>query len=191
MSQHNQLPRHLARRRMGGTSMLEILMAIVILSFGLLGLAALQGKMHTAELESYQRGQALILMQDIVNRIENNPGNVASYVTTTPLGTGATDTSDCTSETLPSARDRCEWSKALKGASETQGGVSKGTMLDGRGCVTATANLREYQVAIVWKAMNQGVDVSGITSCGSASYTPALTRRAVTTTVQIPDLSAK
>ncbi len=189
MSQHNPLSTYHAQHGMRGTSMLEVLMAIVILSFGLLGLAALQGKMHTAELESYQRGQALVLMQDIVSRIEGNPANVASYVTTSPLGTDAADAADCSVVTPLAARDRCEWSKALKGASEKKSNMNTGTLVNGRGCVEATANLREYQISIVWKAMSDGVDQSWIT-CGSASYTPALSRRAVVTTVQMPDLTA-
>ena len=180
-------------RRSGGTSLLEVLMAIVILTFGLLGLAALQGKAHTAELESYQRGQALILMQDIVSRINANTVNVAAYVTASnaPLGTGAADAANCVAEATLAARDRCEWSKALKGASEkiTDTSAKVGGMIDGRGCVEATANLREYQVSIVWKSMSEGADQSWVT-CGSASYTPALSRRAVTTIVQIPDLTA-
>ena len=45
-----------------GSSLIEVLMAIIILTFGLLGLAALQGKANTAELEAYQRGQALIFL---------------------------------------------------------------------------------------------------------------------------------
>lgn len=176
-------------QRQQGTSLLEVLMAVVILTFGLLGLAALQGKSHTAQLESYQRGQALALLQDMVSRMESNTGNIASYVTTAPLGTGATDTAECNSETTLALRDKCEWSKALKGASEVKSGVNKGTMIDGRGCIAATGTVREYQISVVWKGMSEGTDQSWIT-CGDDQYMPALSRRAVTTIVQVPDLAA-
>lgn len=176
-----------------GTSLIEVLMAIVILTFGLLGIAALQGKAHVAEMESYQRGQALALLKDMANRMENNATAAASYVTsgTSVLGTGVSDATDCSAEATLVLRDRCEWSKALKGASErkTVGGTNTGAMIDGRGCITATANLREYQIAVVWQAMNEGVTQAWV-ACGSTLYTPAATRRAMTTTIQIPDLTA-
>ncbi|MFH1603933.1 MAG: prepilin-type N-terminal cleavage/methylation domain-containing protein, partial [Pseudomonadota bacterium] len=38
-----------------GTTMLEVLVTIVILAFGMLGLAGMQSKIFTAEMESYQR----------------------------------------------------------------------------------------------------------------------------------------
>jgi type IV pilus assembly protein PilV len=168
--------------------MIEVLMTIVILSFGLLGLAALQGKAHTAEMESYQRGQALALMKDMANRMENNFTNAASYVTTGALGTGATDATDCSAEATLVLRDRCEWSKALKGASEANAGAAQGAMVDGRGCITSTGT-RQYQISVVWQAMSEGVDQSWVT-CGNGSYTPPRSRRAMTTVVLIPDLAA-
>ena len=192
MSQLGNSKKYRVLRNIRGTSLIEVLMAIVILTFGLLGLAAMQGKAHTAEFESYQRGQALILMQDIVSRINGNPANIASYVTTsTPLGTGATDATNCATETTTAAKDKCEWSKALKGASEKKavGGGNVGGMVDARGCIEATANLREYQISIVWQGMSEGANQSWV-ACGSASYTPALSRRAYTSIVQIPDLAA-
>ena len=55
-------------------SMLEILVTILILAVGMLGLAALQGQAHTSELESYQRAQALILLNDMVEQMGAAPG---------------------------------------------------------------------------------------------------------------------
>src|SRR3954462_7176026 len=98
--------------RLRGTSMLEILVTILILAIGMLGLAALQGQAHTSELESYQRGQALVLLQDIGGRIEGNMANAASYVSG-PLGTGAADATTCTAAGTRAQIDLCEWSKAL------------------------------------------------------------------------------
>jgi type IV pilus assembly protein PilV len=178
--------RHLGKSR--GTTMMEVLMSIVILTFGLLGMAALQGKSHVAEMESYQRGQALMLMQDMVNRIENNTANIDDYVTTAPLGAGATDASDCTVLAL-AARDQCEWSKALKGASEKTSTTNKGAMVDGRGCVEATGTTREFQISVVWQGLSQANNPSWVT-CGDDQYSDATTRRVITTTILIPDLTA-
>src|SRR3569832_1844801 len=135
-------------RKISGPSLFEVLMAIVILTFGLLGLAALQGKANTAELEAYQRGQALILLQDMTSRIENNVTNVANYVTGTaaPLGVGTTDEADCSTLTNRAAIDLCEWSKELKGASEASGNNNKKTKNNKQKNVEIVTTGTEYKV---------------------------------------------
>jgi type IV pilus assembly protein PilV len=71
-----------------GTSMIEVLVTIVILTFGLLGLVGLQTKLQVSEMEAYQRAQALILLEDMANRIASNRNFAATYVTgaNAPLG---------------------------------------------------------------------------------------------------------
>ena len=172
--------------RQRGTSMLEVLVTILILAIGMLGLAALQGQAHTSELESYQRGQALVLLQDISGRMEGNINNAANYVTGA-LGTGATDASDCTSLGTRAAIDLCEWSKALKGSSEVKGGSNKGAMIDGRGCVQTTAVADTYLVSVVWQGLS--ATQGPASTCGQNLYDSEPTRRAVTTLIRIPNLS--
>lgn len=52
-----------------GFSMIEVLVTIVIIAVGLLGLSGLQAKVSIMEMESYQRAQALTLLQDMEDRI--------------------------------------------------------------------------------------------------------------------------
>jgi type IV pilus assembly protein PilV len=167
-----------------GTSMLEVLITILILSVGMLGLAALQGKAHTSELESYQRGQALVLLQDIASRMEGNMANAASYITA-GAGTGASDAGDCTTLGARAAVDLCEWSKALKGSSEAKGSTKQGAMIDGRGCV-ASSGTNVYLISVVWQGL--GATVAPATGCGQGLYDSEATRRAVTLTFRVPDL---
>ena len=44
-----------------GVTMIEVLITIVISSFGLLAIASLQARMHLSEMEAYQRAQATVL----------------------------------------------------------------------------------------------------------------------------------
>jgi type IV pilus assembly protein PilV len=173
--------------RSKGMSMMEVLMTIIIMTFGLLGLAALQGRAHTGELESYQRGQALILLQDMVDRMESNTSNAASYVTATPVGTSASDATDCTSggTATRAATDLCEWSKALKGSAEMQSGSAQGAMINGRGCVQEVVAGQQYLVSVVWQGISR--TKAPTTTCGSDAglYDSAETRRAVTALVQL------
>src|SRR5258708_13145315 len=67
------------RRTAGGFAMLEVLITLLILLLGLLGLLGLMTRTNTAQLESYQRVQAVILMRDMFNRIESTRGGAGCY----------------------------------------------------------------------------------------------------------------
>ncbi len=158
-----------------GVTMIEVLVALLILTIGLLGVAGLQARMQSAQVEAFQRAQAIVLMQDMVDRINANRRNAANYATGgTPLGTGDSPASDCTTLSTVAARDNCEWSKALTGASETKvsGGVTNklGAMNAARGCIEVTVATmpREVLVSVVWQGIVPTV-VPGGTSCGSGN----------------------
>ena len=102
-----------------GATLLEVLVAIVIIVFGLFGVAGLQSRVGLAEAEAFQRAQAVTLLQDMVSRMQANRRNAMSYVTPTPLGTGQV-TADCTALS-GAARDLCEWNNSLLGSSEAPG----------------------------------------------------------------------
>lgn len=173
-----------------GMSMIEVLVTIVVITFGLLGLAALQGKAHVMEMESYQRGQALLLLQDMVSRMENNLSNADNYVTASPLGAGTTDAANCNANgTTRADVDKCEWSKAIKGSSETTGGVAQGAMINGRGCISAITTGSVYLIAVAWQGNNK-TKAPDTTTCGSGLYDSEDTRRAVTAVVRRANLTA-
>ena len=167
-----------------GVTMLEVLITLVILAFGLLGLAGLQGRMQVAELEAYQRTQAIVLLQEMVDRLKANPKNSMSYVYTT-----GNAQQDCAALGTPTQAniDRCEWNNALLGAAETSGGSSLGAMIGAIGCVkNEKADMpREFLVSVVWQGLAPTVAPTSITNCGSGSYDPDTTRRALVARVTI------
>lgn len=152
-----------------GVTMVEVLVAIVILAFGLLGVAGLQAQIKLAEVEAYQRAQAVVLLQDMVDRINANRRNSMDYVTATPAGTGNAE-GNCAGLT-GAALDLCDWNNALLGAGETSGGASVGAMIGGRGCITNTVATmpREFVVAVVWQG-NTPTLAPQSTNCGVGSY---------------------
>jgi type IV pilus assembly protein PilV len=168
----------------GGFTMLEVLITIVILTMGLLGVAGLQARMQAAEMESYQRAQAIVLLDDIVARINANRKNSMSYVTATPLGTGQA-ASDC-SGLSGADLDLCVWNNALLGASETSGGHRAGAMIGARGCITNTVPTmpRQFLVSVVWQGLAPTLAPTA-TTCGQGSYGNDATRRAIVATVMI------
>ena len=60
-----------------GFTLLEVLITIVILAFGLLGLVGLQTRMQLTEAEAFQRTQATLLLAD-VSRPRPQDGGTAS-----------------------------------------------------------------------------------------------------------------
>jgi type IV pilus assembly protein PilV len=178
-----------------GTSLIEVLVTLVILAFGLLGLAGLQSRLQVSEMEAYQRTQALILLEDMASRISINRSNAATYVTgtATPLGV-STSTCPTTTSTVQQV-DAGQWCEALKGAAETSGGSKVGAMLGGRGCVESLGS-GEYLVTVAWQGLTPISAPPASVACGKDSYdgatgscTSDLCRRTVTTIVRIATLS--
>lgn len=181
-------------RRSGGMLLLEILVAVVILAVGLLGLAGFQLRAIALENEAYQRVQALTLAQDMRDRIYANPGAALAYADvrlhSQPIGTDDSEPAPaaCAAAAAGVDRDICEWSNALKGASKGLGGANVGTIIGGRGCITAGA-ANEYIVTVVWQGRVQTVAPLG-TDCGLNLYGNEALRRAVSMRVVIPTLNA-
>lgn len=173
------------RARLAGFTLLEVLITMLILVFGLLALANLQAKMNLTQMEAYQRAQAVVLMQDMLDRIANNRNEAlttTTYVTGTtgtdsPVGTAATP-DPCSTLTTLAARDKCDWSSSLLGAAEVQGGNKIGAMIGARGCVEridpqpnpapGVCTPATYRVTVVWQGINP--TVTPLLACGQNLY---------------------
>ncbi len=66
-------------RRCAGVSLVEVLVALLVLSIGLLGLANLQLTAIRNAHSAHLRSQASILAQDILDRIRANRANATAY----------------------------------------------------------------------------------------------------------------
>lgn len=181
------------RGQRGGT-LIEVLVSILIASFGLMALAGLQTTMNSALLESYQRTQALTLLQDMVQRMETNQADAGSYVTGTEAALGTADDKPTLCNTGTRAeRDQCEWSNLLKGASETAGSTPVGAMIAGRGCIEQvqapdpSAGVCQpgiYRVTVAWQGLNR--TEAPALACGNGEYSDEPLRKAVATQFLVP-----
>jgi type IV pilus assembly protein PilV len=178
--------------KLRGATMIEVLVTLVVVALGLFGLAGLQMRLQVAEMEAYQRSQALLLLSDMANRISTNRNNAASYITAT--GVGATCSTTVTST---AQRDLSEWCNALQGAGETtNSGTNKvGVMVGGRGCVETNGG--DYLVTIAWQGLTPIDAPPSSVTCGANQYNLAntkcvndLCRRTVTTLVRIANLTS-
>lgn len=186
--------------RQRGSSIIEVLVTMVILAVGLLGAAGLQARLQLADMEAYQRSQALILLDDIASRMATNRRNAAAYVTgtTNSLGSGmvcATPTSPATLEQT----DEAQWCNALQGIAEVSGTIKVGAMLGARGCIERLPN-NEYLVTVAWQGVAPVSAPPASVACGVNLYDGAATstssncgadrcRRVVTTVVRIAVLT--
>jgi type IV pilus assembly protein PilV len=66
--------------RQSGFSLIEILIAIVIASIGLLGLASMQATGLKNNQSAYQRSQATVLAYDYADRMRANISSISSYL---------------------------------------------------------------------------------------------------------------
>lgn len=170
-------PRAPARgaRREAGASLLEILIAVFVLSIGLLGAGSLQMVSSRSNHEALQRGVATALLQDMVERMRANSSALDTY---TALGVGRSldgddmaaqscDT-DCTAAQL-SAFDLYEWEQALAGVAETRSGSNVGGLLAPTACITGPAGGDGiYTVSIAWRGLTSLSDPVA-NSCGQGS----------------------
>jgi type IV pilus assembly protein PilV len=181
-------------RTQAGSSLIEILVSILILMFGLLGLVGVMIQSQRAQLEAFQREQALLLAQDMVSRMSVNKAAASCYVLATYLGVDnltAPVASTCTTATTAQANrfanDMAEWVAQLQGSAETSGGNQVGGIPGARGCITKDAVTGLYQVSVAWQgSASTSAPPAGIT-CGQNLYdsggTTDTARRAVALTV--------
>lgn len=180
-----------------GASMIEVLVTMVIIAVGLLGLAGLQVRMQSSEMESYQRSQALLLLSDMANRMATNRtavlANAYDIAPDSPVGAGMTCPT-LTATPTTAERDRYEWCTALQGAGEISGGSRVGAMIGGRGCVEKIGG--DYMLTVAWQGLTPIAAPPASVACGANSYNGAtgecardLCRRTVTTLVRIATLN--
>jgi type IV pilus assembly protein PilV len=102
-------------KRCRGSSLIEVLVAVLVLSIGLLGVAALQGNALKTNNSALQRSQAVALAYFILDamRVNKSEAIAGNY----DLGSiGATDTPVCSAPTVNSlaTHDQSAWFAALK-----------------------------------------------------------------------------
>ncbi len=201
-------------RSRSGFTLIEVLVTLVILTFGLLGLAGLIMKGHRASFEAYQRHQALTIVNDLAERIKANqsmsasiPNNIdiaKAYVRepakavgdpASLLGAPAVDcdTAPCTRIQMV-AYDLYRWQDLLLGKGENLGaGNNRGGIMNARGCVegplAAPSPLNTFRISVAWQGDTPTVEPQS-SKCGVGVYRDGAgvneaTRRVVSTDITV------
>lgn len=192
-------------RRESGMLMIEVLITILIVTIGLLGIAAMFVRSQVTNDEAYQRYQALDVAHQLseqlsTNRTEANNGATSAYVTgltgALPGDSGFTRASACTT-CLPdqmAALDLTAFHDSLIGAQKIQGGSNVSALIGARGCVEFLGTVGSlddpprYRISVVWQGRQASAAVpAGGTQCGGLTLYGAdgLLRRVVSLEVQV------
>lgn len=142
-----------------GFTLLEVLVALLVLSVGLLGLAALQTFSLKLNHQAYERTQATLLIDDIIDRMRANPEGVAagaynSVGPGSPPGYVNCATSDCRTGTNLANYDVAMWKSAI--------GPVNGILAAGTGAISS-ADGANFTITVTWQEhdlnMNQTMTV--------------------------------
>ena len=171
-----------------GVTLIEVLITIVIMAFGLIAVVLMQTISLKSNHEASQRSTANYLAEDIISRIGSIPlANIAGYDTTTsgPIGIVNPSLANVASNHNPSAvaaqctivapcslankitRDLWEWKELLTGSSG---------LANANGCIQVTNN--QIRIIISWDGIGKSKATSSTTSCGTGDS--ALKRRSLT-----------
>lgn len=147
--------------RQHGFSLLEVMIALLVLAVGLLGLAALQNMGLRLNHQSYERTQATILIGDMIDRMRANPAAVVAgtynlaMTGTPPTAAQNCEASICTTPSAVAAYDMNRWITAIAGTA-----TERAALAGGQGSIAAGAGASLFVVSVNWQEQNQPVAIT-------------------------------
>lgn len=100
-----------------GFTLVEVLIAMLLLSGGLLGMAALQANSLASNQTAFNRSMATAFAHDLADRMRANRAGLATYVAVAPTAAAAvgdcTNTTGCTPAQM-AQNDLFEWNQYLQ-----------------------------------------------------------------------------
>lgn len=100
-------------RSESGLTLLEVLIAVLVFAFGLLGIAGLQASALGNNFVSYQYTQAAILAQSMVERMRANRQGLVETDYSLSAGISPTAQVDCSGGNCKAAADQARWDMAV------------------------------------------------------------------------------
>jgi len=146
------MAKHLFKRRQNGSSLIEVLVTMIIISLGLLGQAGLIAKSSKANNSAFMRSQATLLAYDILERLRLNRSlAVAGNFNINFANSGADPSDSVPSGTAIENVELRDWKANIEQALSTGDGQ---VSVDGNGNVT---------IDIRWSEVAKGAADGSIT----------------------------
>lgn len=166
----------LRNNKVSGSTLLEALVSVVVLSIGLLGIGLLQLQSKHLNFQAIQRSTASMLTNEIIERMRNNRDQLGNYLAT--VGGGALESEEdpecsvdnpCILQEL-AGYDLWQWEQSIDGAAETLGSDNAGGLSQATGCITGPAGGGSglYTVSVAWRGQSTADSVSSNT-CGTTT----------------------
>ena len=164
--------------KLNGFSLLELLIALIVFSIGLLAIAGLQTVSKQANLEAVQRTTAAQVANGLLEDMRTNGNGIDIYAAAPQLGGGVIgaepapncrDGNDCNAA-QKAAHDLWFWEQVLDGNLETNGGIAAGGLVLPGLCIAGPAGggAGVYTVTIVWRG-TASINSNVANPCGLAS----------------------
>ncbi len=161
-----------------GFSLIELLVALIVFSIGLLAVAGLQSVSKRANYEALQRTTAAQLANGVLEDMRTNGGGIDIYLAAGEIGggsRGAQPAPNCQAgaecnAAQKAAFDVWSWEQMLDGNLETIAGIGAGGLVLPTLCIAGpgAGGAGTYQVSIVWRGSATLTNVVANT-CGLAS----------------------
>lgn len=161
--------------------MIEVLITLVIVAFGLLGIVAIQALSKKNNVDSLSQTIAAQLSLDILERMRgnssaealltyyNNAPNRGAPITSEPTPNCKTLATSCTPSQL-AQHDIWAWDQQLKGANERVGATLTGGLVSPTACIDGPGGGASglYVITIAWRAPTEIPSDAAVT-CGALS----------------------
>ena len=149
--------------RQSGFSLIEVLVAMVILIIGIIGVFNLHIIAKRSSFESFQQSQAAFLASDMVNRMKLNISQLALYSNATVNGSLVKPEFSCDgvnadvcSSDQTGTWDLYSWQQLLRGSTEQIGEQFVGGLDQATGCIQIMNN--NVAIAITWHGLRDTGD---------------------------------
>ncbi len=183
-----QPPRMPGRGRAQGFALIEVMVTVLVITFGLISLAGLQLATKSGGNTSYQRTLALTVANEMLERINLNAAQASAYHTGLNTGLGraslgaigkncASNANSCTPAEL-AAWDLWNWERRLDGAGILDVGNNDASgLLEALGCVVFTPdgagspNSGQVRVIVSWRSLTDTTDAATTAdvTCGAVA----------------------
>lgn len=182
------LTSRLSGSKQRGFTLLEIVIAMLLLSIGLVGAALLQTNAKRSSFDALQRSMATAIANDVIVRMRSNvpilAGDSLAEYNGMNYGQGTeipepenrckNSADPCASFSQIRLNDLYEWDQLLRGKSVTLSGKTTSGLLNPVGCVEFAQGV--LKVTVAWQGKNKISDAAAseqndsiAASCGSAS----------------------
>ncbi|THB64928.1 MAG: type IV pilus modification protein PilV [Gammaproteobacteria bacterium] len=158
------------KTRQGGVGLVEVMIALMIFSMGMLGIASLQVISKRSSFEAQQRQEAVWIANDMIARIKNS-GLTSSQLKTyydgkdfaaDPDNPPDSPSVDCLANSCTVAQlveyDLISWHKNIYGASVEASGQNVSGLSNAKGCIDVTESGGEttkVTVTVAWLSLTK------------------------------------